>query len=210
MSVLQKIAYLQNRRDEAPNIELAQQLAASENKAGINEIAENLRNKDKQIQSDCIKVLYEIGSIKPELIAEYAEPLIKLLHHKNNRLVWGAMTALASVARLQAGVIHDNLETIYAVMEQGSVITVDNGIKVLAAAASANEKYNAAIFPYLIQHLKTCRSKEVGQHAESTFIAVNGSNKAEFADVLKEREPSLTSSQLARVKKLYKALEARV
>jgi hypothetical protein len=48
-------------------------LAAKKNKAGIKEIAENLWNKDKNIQADCIKVLYEVGVIEPDLIADYAE-----------------------------------------------------------------------------------------------------------------------------------------
>ena len=38
----------------------------------MREIAENLWNKDKNIQADCIKVLYEVGYIEPPLIAQYA------------------------------------------------------------------------------------------------------------------------------------------
>jgi len=37
----------------------------------INEPVKNLENKDKRIQSDCIKILYEIEYLKPELIAGY-------------------------------------------------------------------------------------------------------------------------------------------
>lgn len=47
MSVLQKLACMQNRRDEEPNRELAGELAEKKNTAGIKEIAENLWNKDK-------------------------------------------------------------------------------------------------------------------------------------------------------------------
>jgi hypothetical protein len=65
MSVLNEIAYFQNRRDEIPNQELAGKLVTEQNQDGICEIAENLGNKDKNIQNDCIKVLYEIGHRKP-------------------------------------------------------------------------------------------------------------------------------------------------
>ena len=206
MSVLNRISCLQDRRDEVPNQELARELAATENLDGIKEIAENLFNRDKNIQSDCIKVLYETGYIKSELIGEYVGDFIKLLKSRNNRLVWGAMIALAVVAAMKADVIYENLETIYSAMKQGSVITIDNGIKVLAAVASKNEEYNKSIFPYLIDHLKTCRPKDVARYAESTFVAVNVQNNGEFMEVLKGREVSLTSSELARVKKLYKVL----
>lgn len=207
MSILYKIASLQNRRDDVPNQELARELAATENLNGINEIAQNLFNKDKNIQSDCIKVLYELGYIKPELITQYTHTFIKLLKSRDNRLVWGAMIALAEVAVLEADAIFDNIETIYSAMQKGSVITVDNGIKVLAKVDSRNEEYNKSIFPYLINHLKNCRPKEVGQHAESISIAVNQLNKDDFIKVLQERETSLTNAQLARVKKLYKSLD---
>ena len=61
MTVLNQIAYFQNHRDEVPNQELARQLAETQDRAGIQEIAENLRNKNASIQSDCLKVLHETG-----------------------------------------------------------------------------------------------------------------------------------------------------
>ena len=84
-----------------PNQELARELAARDDQAGIQEIADNLANKNKSVQSDCIKVLYEIGYLKPQLIAQYAEVFLGLLHSKINRMVWGSMIALATIARLQ-------------------------------------------------------------------------------------------------------------
>jgi hypothetical protein len=204
VSVFDRIAYLQGRRDELPNQELAKELAESGNTAGIREIAGNMFNKDINIQSDCIKVLYEAGYIKPEIIAGYAGDFIKLLRSGNNRFVWGAMIALSTIANLKADEIYKNLDTIYKVIKEGSVITVDNGIKVLAAVASKNDEYNKAIFPYLIDHLRKCRPKEVSQHAESTFIAVTPSNRDEFINVLKGREISQSASQLARFRKIYK------
>ncbi len=209
MSILKRLASLQNRRDDVSNQELARELAATQNIAGIREIAENIFNQDKNIQGDCVKVLYEIGYINPELISQYCLDFLKLLRSNNNRLVWGAMIALAEIAVIEADVIFENLETVYSAIKQGSVITIDNGIKVLAAVASKNQAYNKSIFPYLLNHLKTCRPKEVGQHAESTFIAVNKHNRDEFVIVLQDREPSLTNAQLARVKKLFKALDKK-
>ena len=65
MSVLNRLASSLGRHDEIPNQELARNLAAKKDKAGIREIAENLWNKEKNIQADCIKVLYEIGYLNP-------------------------------------------------------------------------------------------------------------------------------------------------
>src|SRR3990170_344616 len=132
MTVLNRIAHLQNRRDEVPNQELARDLAVKKNKAGIREIADNLWNKDRHIQADCIKVLYEVGAIEPKLIAAYAEDFVKLLKSRNNRLVWGAMTALAEVARADPHVVFTHLNEVKKAKETGSVITVDNAVSALA------------------------------------------------------------------------------
>jgi len=207
MAALEKIATNQNRRDEVPNQELARVLADREDTGGIREIVEGLTNKDPAIRADCIKVLYEIGYIKPQLIAPYAGELIRLLTNRNNRLVWGAMIALAAVAPLQADALFPEVEKIKKVMAEGSVITVDNGVKVLAGIASHKAQYRQAIFPYLIEHLRTCRPKEVPQHAESILPAVDGSVKAEFLAVLQKRETDLSSTQMARIRKVVKAVE---
>jgi len=61
MTTLNRIAYFQNRRDEVPNQELARDLAATKDRQGIQEIAENLWNQNQNVQGDCLKVLYEIG-----------------------------------------------------------------------------------------------------------------------------------------------------
>jgi len=49
--MLGKIAFYQNRRDEVPNQQLAKELAETENKIGIKEIAENLQHKNKSVQT---------------------------------------------------------------------------------------------------------------------------------------------------------------
>jgi len=209
MSVLNRLAYSLGRRDEVPNQELARDLAAKKDKKGIREIAENLWNKDRNIQADCIKVLYEVGYIEPKLIADYAEDFVKCLRSKNNRLVWGGMTALAEVAKANPGAIFKNLDAIKKAKETGSVITIDNAISTLAYTAAANKKYNETIFPYLLKHLSGCRPKEVPQHSEKTMPAVNASNKVDFIKVLEKRMDDLSSGGLARVKKVIKQAQAK-
>jgi HEAT repeat protein len=76
MSILSKLASALNRKDEVPNQDLAKQLATKGDKKAIQELVDNLNNKNKAIQSDCIKVLYEIGERKPQLIAEHVKEFI--------------------------------------------------------------------------------------------------------------------------------------
>ena len=208
MSVIDKLARSLGRRDEVPNQELARDLAAKKDTKGIREIAENLWNKDKNIQADCIKVLYEVGYIEPRLIADYVEDFVKLLKSRNNRLVWGGMTALAEVAKAAPEAVFKHFDAIKKAKETGSVITVDNALSTLAYTAAANKKYNEAIFPYLLKHLSSCRPEEVPQHAEKAMPAVNTSNKSEFIKVLEKRMEDLSGSGLARVKKAIKQVSS--
>jgi len=208
MPVLDRIAHFQNRRDEAPNRALARELAAKRDRAGVREIAEHLWDKNKDIQADCIKVLYEVGSLDPGLVAGYFDDFLKLLKSRNNRLVWGAMTAIAAVAEIASDQVHGHFAEIRKAMDEGSVITMDNGIQALARAASKDAGYNRAIFPYLLEHLKTCRPKDVAQHSEKSLPAVNASNKAAFVAALEKRSSDLSSSGLARVKKVIKQASA--
>src|SRR5574340_141202 len=208
MSALERIAYLQKRRDEVPNQEWARDLARKKDRKGIQEIAENLWNKDGNIQADCIKVLYEIGYIDPKLVAEYAGDFVKLLGSKNNRLVWGGMIALGVVAQQQADVVLAHLTEVKRAMKTGSVLTVDNAVQTLARAASAGEKYRKAMFPLLIDHFKTCRLKDVPQNAEKSLPAVTAANRTEFVAVLTKRMEDLSGSGLRRVKKVIDAAGA--
>lgn len=208
MSVLEKLSSAQNVRDEGPNTALAQELVNEQNVEGVQEIVENLRSSDKNIQSDCASVIEQIGYLDPDLIADYVSDYLKLLSSKNNRLVWGGMIALALVADRRPQEVVDNMDTITRAMKKGSVITRDNGIRTLARAASASEECNQAIFPFLIEHLESCRTKSIPQHSESILVAVKSAdNEQQFVAVLNTRMDELKPSQLTRVRKVLRSLE---
>lgn len=207
MSVLDRLASRLGERGDEPNRTLARELAAAGGDEEVAELAAGLESGDRALQSDCIKTLYEIGYIRPERIAGYADIFLRLLKSRDNRLVWGAMIALSTVARLVADTILKKIDWIFEAMQSGSVITVDNGIRVLAAVAAYDRDNGAKIPEYLMNHLKTCRASEVPQHAESSLTAINGKNKADFAAVLISREEDLSPAQLKRIKKLYKTLD---
>jgi len=204
--MLEKLAYSLGRNDEEPNIELAKELAKTKNKKGIKEIVEGLNNSKEQIANDCIKVLYEIAEISPELISEYTDNFIKLLKSKNNRLVWGSMTALSKIVSLNSEEVFKNLDIVVKAYEKGSQITIDNSVSVFAELAKADKKYEKKVFPIIIEHLEKCRPKDVGQHAERAFVCINKNNSQKFKETLLKRYKSLTDAQKKRVDKLLKKI----
>lgn len=208
MSTLDKIAFFQNRRDEVPNQLLAKELARAKDQAGIREIAHNLVNKNKNVRSDCLKVLYEIGYLDPSLIADYVDDFLDLLKWKDNRMVWGAMIGLGTIADLQARKIWTQIEDVIRIMEYGTVITMVWGMRTLAKVAAADEEYRLRIFPVLLEQLKTCFPRDVPTHAESILCALNKKNKGEILAVLEQRRQEFTPAHLTRCKKIVKKIEA--
>lgn len=206
-SVLDRLACRQGRRDEIPNQELALQLIAAEDQQGIQVIADNLWNKDKAVRADCIKVLYEIGYRKPELVASYWGEYLKLLKSRDNRMIWGVMITLATIAPLVAGSLYPHAPEIQAAMQRGSVITVDAGVQTLAALAASQSERRETLLPFLFNHLRTCRPKDVPQHSEKTLPAVDAGHKAEFIAILEKRLEDLQGAQLTRVRRVIKQAE---
>ena len=204
--MLERLACKLGRNDEVPNIELAEELCRNSDSAGIKEIVGGFTGSDKAVANDCIKVLYEIGERKPELIAGYASEFISHLLSKNNRLTWGSMTALGKIAEHAPKPIFEKLSVVKAAYEDGSVITVDNSISVFAGLCKADGSYAKEVLPILINHLKKCKPKEVPQHAERASVCFTSGNADAFTEVLEARLPCLTATGQTRVKKLLKKL----
>jgi hypothetical protein len=206
--VIELLACKLGRNDEEPNIELAEKLCNNKNKKGICEIAEGFKSQDQAVANDSVKVLYEIGQRKPELIADFVEDFITALSSGNNRLVWGSMTALALVTPFKPEAVYDRLNEVISAYKKGSVITVDNSISVFAELCKANGDYRAKVFPFLLNHLANCRPKEIPQHAERIAICIDSSNKKAFIKVLDVRKNELSETQNNRILKLKKKIES--
>ena len=204
MSVLMKIAFYQGIRSDVPNQELARELASTKDVDGIKEIAAHLSDKNTNVSSDCIKVLYETGYIAPDLISPYTPDFLKLLLSKQNRLVWGAMISLSTIAPFAASELFEKRELLIKVISQGSVITQDAGIKTLALVAAANPAFLIEINAFLMNFIRTCRLSDVPRHAEFIVPCVNDDNRQEFLTILQERLPHMTPSQAKRIQKIQK------
>jgi len=205
--LLNRLGYLQTRRDRTPNLDLARDLVARDDRAGIREIAKNMWNDNKNIHDDCLNVMYEIGAIDPHLITAYADDFIKLLQSRHTNMVRGAMFALAEIAKVKPEFTFQHQGAIRKAKEAGSDIFVDKSITALAYTSAANEEYSQSIFPYLLQDLSSCHHKEVPEHAERILIAVNQHNKAAFIKSLEKRSDELSGSDYTRLKKIIRIAE---
>lgn len=207
MTVLNKLATALHRRDEVPNQELARQIVDAGDTSAVKELVDNLAHKDKAIQSDCIKVLYEIGERQPELISKYYKDFGRLLESKNNRLVWGAMCALDTIVSKEPKGIYGMLAGILAAADAGSVITKDHAVGILVKLARFKQ-YAPKCEPLLIEQLMKSPNNQFPMYAERSFEVINQNNKKRFEDVMIARLPGLEKeSQKKRVSKVLKMLK---
>ncbi|WP_276481153.1 hypothetical protein [Paraflavitalea pollutisoli] len=206
MAIVDQLASSLGQRDEAPNTALAARIVKEQDKEAVEELVALLQHKSKDVQSDSIKVLYEVGEQRPALIAAYTPVFIDLLSHKNNRLQWGAMTALDAVATEKPALVHKALPQILQAADKGSVITKDHAVNILIKL-SAQKAYQQDTFSLLLEQLAGCATNQLPMYAERALPVISPGNRPAFVATLTKRLPDIDKeSRRKRVEQVIKKL----
>ncbi len=192
MTVINQLSSSLGQKGNDANIALANEIAEIENSDAIKELVENLKNKDKKIQADCIKTLYEIAYIKPDLIASYYSEFLGLLSNKNNRLVWGGMIALMTITDLKSKELFASLDLISDTVNKGSTITIDSGVEIYAKLNKYSE-YQDKVENLLIDQLWKCSIKQLPKYMEKSTISISSKTQVVYP-ILNEKSSPCTRS----------------
>jgi hypothetical protein len=204
MSVLDRLASALGRNDERPNVELVEVLVASADRKAIAALAEALGTGPVAVQNDAIKVLYAIGQRAPGLVAPHAEAVFALLRSKNNRSVWGALSAIDTMAATVPGGVAARLGDILAAADRGSVIAKDKAMSTLSKLAQAGE---AKAMPALLDRLESAAPNQFPMYAELAAAAVTPAHKPRLSAILETRLKGLDApAKRARVEKVLRRL----
>ena len=203
-SVLDQLASALGRNDEQPNIEMAERLAAMPDKAAIAELVATLKTGPAAIANDAIKVLYELGERRPELIADHADAFSATLTSKNNRLVWGGMSALDTIAAVSGSALAKRLPEILAAAEKGSVIAKDKAVSILAKLVTAG---HARALPALLAMVEAAAVNQLPMYAEMAAPAIDRSHQTAFVAIITKRLATIDQpAKRARLEKLLRKL----
>lgn len=184
MTVLNKLAAALEIRSETPNIELGRTIAETDDKAAVKELVENLHNKSRDIQNDCMKALYEVGERKPDLIAEYYKTFLDLLDSKNPRMVWGTMCALSAIALEKPKELYNALPKMLAAVDKSqSVIARDHVVYLLAKLATI-KRYTNDAFDLLLEIIMKAPVNQLPMYAEKAAQVVATQHKSILSDAL--------------------------
>jgi hypothetical protein len=210
MNWISKIAWYRNIRSEIPNQELARELAETGNAVGIKEISEYIYDKNSYISSDCIKVLYEIGYLKPQLIQDYVNIFLNLLESKYNRMVWGGMIALATIAHLKAREIFGEIDLVLLTIKKGTIITEVWGIKTIVKVSLDNNLYKNKLLPFLYENLEKCRPIDLATRVETIFPVIYTSEEKEIFDrIIKLKMEELSEAQRKKLQTVIRKYSKR-
>ena len=205
MTVLDRLAGALGRRDEQPNVALAEAIAAQGDVAAVAELADAVRNGPPRQANDALKVLYEVGARDPELIAGQCPVFLEALRSPNNRKVWGAMTAIDAVAERRAATLAAELPAIIAAADRGSVIAKDHCNSILVKLARSG--YGELAVPILVERLRSAAPNQFPTYAEKIASVLTAEARPGFLAILKERIGGIMQeSKRKRVEKLLAKL----
>jgi hypothetical protein len=206
MTVLNKIATAFKMRGGIANRALAEEIIITKDKSAVAELIEGLHHQNRNIQSDCIKVLIQVGQREPALIAQYLPVFGKLLGGNNSRLVWGAMIALHSIAEQEPRGVYSLLPRIMAAVDAGSVVARDHAVGILVKLA-ALKQYSAKCFPLIVEQVMSCPNNQFPTYAEKALAVVTDKNRERLREVVAARLDGVEQeSKRRRVEKVLKRL----
>ncbi|MCR9137962.1 MAG: hypothetical protein NXI27_18330 [Alphaproteobacteria bacterium] len=204
--IASRLAHAMERRDEEPNVGLAEELVREKNRDGIAQLINLAVSGRRPAQNDAIKVLYEVGARNADLLRPHTQSLLQLIHSRNNRMVWGALTALAQIARVDADPIAARLDEITAAADANSVIARDQLVQILIALAARPDMANDAK-RRLFARLHTAAINQLPMYAEQTYAVLNPAEYAEFRAILSHRlAGDLPASKRRRIEKVARKL----
>ena len=206
-SIVDQLAYSLGRRDEIPNVELAEKISREKDKESVFELVACLQHTSAAIRNDAIKVLYEIGERNPDLIIEYHTAFMKALSHKDNRMKWGAMSALSSISKSKPELLAPELTLIVKAMDEGSVITRDHGIYILTNIGRI-KKYHDDCMELLLEQIDKAPVNQVPMYAEKTAEIISKPYLRRFENILRSRKDVMEiPSKQKRLEKLLKSMK---
>jgi hypothetical protein len=206
ISIVDQLAHSLGSREESPNIALADKISKANDRTAVRELVSLLHHKTSGIRNDAIKVLYEIGERKPGLISAYMEHFFETLAHKDNRMKWGAMSALSAISAAKPELLADHLTSVVDAMDAGSVITRDHGIYILTNVARL-EKHHADCMELLLEQIEKAPVNQMPMYAEKTAEVISAPYIKRFEKIVKSRKDVLEiPSKQKRIEKLLRSI----
>ena len=207
MSLAERLATSLGEKSQLPNKALGQEIIRSKNKAAFEEIR-TLISKDQKLDilGDALKVVEVMGELDSEFTKEAINEILPLLDHKTNKIQWRAMSALSTIAKHHTVVLFEKISEIEEIMNAGSVITKDHGVKIMLCLYEQPD-YREKIGVLLNDQVLEAPDNQLGQYAEKWSKIIDLRDLDALIRALETRQPDLQNpSHQKRIAKILKRL----
>ena len=161
MSILTQLSSQTGDRSEYSNRKVVVQCL--EDPDLLVEIAAGLKEADAAVVGDCAEVLTKVAEEQPTWVVPYLKALSDLLIHKNTRVRWEAMHALALIAADTPSSIAPLLLVLMEkIRNDPSVIVRDYATDAIANYASTSIFAAECAYPLLMATLTLWEGKQAG------------------------------------------------
>ncbi len=191
-SILPRLASSLDHRDEHPNIELAIELANSDDQQAIDELFKITISATKPLRHDALKTLYETALLNPEMLLPHLDQLIDLLQTKDNRMIWGTIQALDALTDLASDYMVSKLDIILDAADRSSVIAKDKTMSILSKL-NGKQQYTKLVTPILLMRLIHSAPNQFPMYAEFAAVTIPDTAVPELMQIIKERQKSVAS-----------------
>lgn len=180
-----------DRRDEQPNIALAEQLANKSNPDQNEELIDLLTSGTKPQRHDTIKVAYELAIRRPELLHKHTRHFVSLLATNNNRMLWGILAVLDALTDADPAAIIQNLDTILDAADRSSVIAKDKTMSLLAKL-NRHDQFATTVTPIILDRLRHTAVNQVPQYAEITAPTIREVDRPAFIKIVENHREAIS------------------
>src|SRR5690606_21117734 len=123
---------------------------------------------------------------------------------RNNRNVWGAMSAIDTITAIRPRDVAAHLDAILAAADKGSVNAKDKAMSILSTLAQAGD---ARAMPALLDRLEIAAPNQFPTYAELAAVAVTPRQKGRLTTIRETRLKRIEQrAKRSRVEKLLRKL----
>ncbi len=203
-SIVEQLATSRGRRDEAPNIELADRIVQNRDKRAIVQLVDLATSGAPPIRYDAIKALFETARHAPDLVLPHLPALLALLDDPLNRILWATLQILDVLTPLAPEKIMAELDRILDAADRSSVVAKDKLMSILTRL-NADPRFAELVTPTILLRLAHAAPNQFPTYAENAAMTIGTSHRAELARIIKTRMTAIASP--TRRKRLEKVLK---
>ena len=193
MSISDRFSRSNGTRNEQLNKQLAKEIVTARDQELVNEVIGVLKtSQSADVLSDGLKVVEMIGEEAPELVETAFETVLGLLDHQQNKIQWRAMSALSTFCEFHPTALYEQLGKILKIMDSGSVITRDHGVRILIMLYQ-KANYRNTLTQLLKEQILMAPDNQLGQYAEKWMAVIDREDIPLLIKQLEVRQQDLTS-----------------